>query len=109
MRRDVYKELKRIAQAKGVTNYAAIGRMVDLDMNNPGDRQKISIILDDVNRYEREYKRPMLTAVVIRQDINMPGEGFFECARELGYSWESNNLVFWAHELAEVHNCYKKT
>ena len=104
---DVYAELKRIAQASDVTNYTSIGRMIDLDMGNPADRNRIAKVLDDINHYEHQRGRPMLSAVVVRKDINMPGRGFFECARQLGKQWGSNDLVFWAHELTKVHNYWR--
>lgn len=104
MHQGVYEELKRVARSKNVTNYTAIGNMIGLDMGNPGDRNKIAKILDEVNYYEHQHGRPMISAVVIRQDINMPGEGFFECARQLNKYRESNDLIFWVHELASVHN-----
>jgi hypothetical protein len=104
MHQGVYEELKRVARSKNVTNYTAIGNMIGLDMGNPGDRNKIAKILDEINYHEHQYGRPMISAVVIRQDINMPGEGFFECARQLSKYKESNDLIFWVHELASVHN-----
>lgn len=104
MKQNVYEELKRIAHAKNVTNYTAIGQMIGLDMENPANRNKISEVLDGINHYEHRRKRPMLSAVVIRQDINMPGQGFFECARQLRKYEGGNKSVFWAHELTEVHN-----
>jgi hypothetical protein len=78
MHQDVYEELKKVARSKNVTNYTAIGNMIGLDMGNPGDRNKIAKILDEINYHEHQHGRPMISAVVIRQDINMPREGFLE-------------------------------
>ena len=103
MHQGVYEELKRVARAGDVTNYSTVGQMIGLDMENPADRNRIAAILDEINHYEHQHERPMLSAVVIRQDINMPGEGFFTCARALGKYVGGNDLVFWVHELAEVH------
>jgi len=104
MHKGIYKELKKIARAKELTNYTAIGNMIGLDMGKAADRNKIAEILDEINYYEHQHNRPMISAVVIRKDINMPGQGFFECARTLGKYWGSNDLVFWVHELTQVHN-----
>ena len=81
--------------------------MIDLDMGNPADRNTIADMLDEINHYEHQHRRPMLSAVVIRQDINMPGQGFFECARQLGTYRGSNDLIFWVHELTKVHNYWQ--
>ena len=107
MHQGIYQELKRVARAKDVTNYTAIGQMISLNMENPADRNKIAKILDEINHYEHQHRRSMLSAVVIRQDINMPGKGFFECARQLDKYRGNNDLVFWVHELTEVHNYWQ--
>jgi len=41
-------------------------------------------MLDEINRYEHREGRPLLSAVVVVQEDNKPGEGFFKLARELG-------------------------
>jgi len=41
MHQGIYQELKRVARAKDVTNYTAIGQMISLNMENPADRNKI--------------------------------------------------------------------
>jgi len=107
MQQDIYEELKRVAQSKSVTDYSAVGGMMGLDMDNPADRNKIAEILDEINHYEHQYQRPMLSAVVIRKGINMPGEGFFKCARLLNKHRENNDLVFWVHELTKVHDYWR--
>jgi len=107
MHQRIYERLKEVARARGITNYTDIGRMDNLDMGNPADRNRIAEMLDEINHYEHQQGRPMLSAVVIRQDINMPGAGFFECARGLGKYHGNDDLVFWAHELTEVHNCWQ--
>jgi hypothetical protein len=107
MHQAIYAKLKEVARAKGVTNYTDIGQMANLDMDSPADRNKIAEILDEINYYEHQQGRPMLSAVVIRQDINMPGSGFFECARQLGKYRGNDDLVFWAHELIKVHSYWR--
>jgi len=103
----IYKKLKEIAASRGVTDYTAVGKMIGLSMELPIDRNTISLILDEINIYECENNRPMLSSVVIRQDINLPGEGYFNCARQLGYQ-VNDPVVFWANELIKVHNYWAK-
>lgn len=104
MHHGVYEKLKEVARAKSITNYTEVGKIAGLDMESPADRNEIAAILDDINHYENQQGHPMLSAVVVRQDINMPGAGFFECARQLGRYQGNDDLVFWAHELTRVHN-----
>lgn len=103
----IYKKLKEIATSKGVIDYTTVARIVGLDMELPADRNTISLILDEINLYEHENNRPMLSSVVIRQDINLPGDGYFNCARRFGYQ-VNDPVVFWANELIKVHKYWAK-
>ena len=105
--RIVYQRLIEVARAKGITNYSEVGELVDLDMSTEVGRIRIAQILDDINRYEATRNAPMISALVIRKDINMPGSGFFECARGLGRYRGNSDLLFWIDELKEVHNYWQ--
>ncbi len=107
MHQEIYEKLKEIALAGRITYYNEIAPLDNLNMENPADRNRIAEILDEINFYEHKHERPMLSAVVIRKDINMPGEGFFECAKKLSRYRGSDKVVFWAHELIEVHKYWQ--
>jgi hypothetical protein len=100
----IYEKLIEVASARSITNYTEVGEIAGLNMESPADRNQIAAILDEINIYEDQQGHPMLSAVVVRLDKNMPGAGFFECARQLGRYQGSDDLVFWAHELTEVHH-----
>ena len=107
MNHNVYEKLKEVARAGGITNYTEVGKICGLNMESPADRNEIAAILDDINKHERQQDRLMISALVVRQDKNMPGAGFFECARGLGRYQGSDDLVFWAHELTELHQYWQ--
>lgn len=108
MNQVIYKKLKKIAREKSVIYYSKLGQMINLDMNNPADRNRIAKILDEINRHEvKQYGRPMLSAVVIKKSTGMPGEGFFKCAKDLDKYRGGTDYDFWAHELDEVHNYWQ--
>lgn len=107
--RIVYEKLKEVARNRSVISYSEAGNLIGLDMATEIGRIRIAQILDDINNDEDQENSPMLSAVVIRNDINMPGSGFFECAKGLGKYHGGNDLVFWVHELVRVHNCWSKT
>jgi hypothetical protein len=94
----IYEKLQEVAQAKSITNYTEIGSLVGLEPHNP----ILWEMLDDINRYEHQERHPMLSAVVIVQAENKPGEGFFKLARELGLFLGSDELAFWVKELNRV-------
>ena len=46
----------------------------------------------------------MLSAVAVRQDIGIPGSGFFVLARDLGRYQGGDDYSFWLKERDEVWN-----
>lgn len=80
-----------------------------IDEVSSSARGELYRILDDICRDEHKAKRPLLSAVVIRKDANMPGQGFFDVARELGVfpkgskAKEQERMTFFIQELNRVH------
>lgn len=100
----IRQTLENIARDRNYTTYGTIAPLLALDMANPDHRKQMSDILCAVSEVEHAGGRPLLSAVVIREDKNMPGEGFFTLARELGVQRPSeDDLVFWCRELSHVH------
>ena len=61
-------------------------------------------MLDEIDRDEDAQQRRLLSAVVARAGrYGMPGEGFFNCARDLGYPVDDPR-TFWKAELKRVHD-----
>ncbi|HWP91546.1 MAG TPA: hypothetical protein VNN20_05050 [Thermodesulfobacteriota bacterium] len=58
-------------------------------------------MLGEISTTEHNAGRPLLSAIVVRRDDNMPGNGFFELADELGYDI-SDDTLFWADQLKKV-------
>jgi len=103
MHEQIYEKLKEVARAGTVTYYSDIAPMAGLDMNYPNDRYEIGAILDDINQYERELGRPMLSAVVVHKDTLIPGQGFFTLGRTLGLFVGNDKDKFYIQELHKVH------
>ena len=96
-----------VARAQSTTRYSEIAPLAGLSMDSPADRNTIRLLLDAINDEENRHGRPMLSAVVIRIEDNMPGDGFFTCAARLGrMNTGDDPLTFWLHELRRVHDCW---
>jgi hypothetical protein len=104
MHEQIHEKLKEVAQRSTVTYYSDIAPMADLDMNLPNDRFEIGVILDDINRHERELGHPMLSAVVVHKESLKPGQGFFTLARSLGLFVGNDEDKFYIQELRKVHD-----
>ena len=64
----------------------------------------MSNLLDEISRCEHENGRPLLSAVVIHVDDNMPGNGFFVLAEDLGLFKGRGRFMFFVEELKRVHD-----
>lgn len=51
-------------------------------------------LLEAVSRSEHEHGRPMLSILVVRQQDERPGEGFYGLARDLGWSVDDEEQFF---------------
>jgi hypothetical protein len=106
--RALIDELRKVARAHSTTYYSDLAPIVGIDTENPHFGPLIGRILDDVNRVEFAQGRPMLSAVVILKDSNIPGSGFFTCARELRRYSGKDDLGFWIEELRRVHDYWSR-
>ena len=63
--------------------------------------------LDNINEFERDHGRPMLSALVVNKQSGMPGRGFFRLARSWGLD-TSNPNRFWRRELKRVSKHWRR-
>jgi hypothetical protein len=76
-------------------------------MEKPVDREEIRRILSAISTYEHDQGRPFLSAIVVRKQDNIPGEGFFQLARSLGLFGGNDRVAFFRREVAKVHEIWK--
>jgi len=107
MNQVLYDRLLETARSGRVTSYSDVAPLVGLDMSCENDRTRIGDLLDDISSFEFRNGRPLLSAVVIRADLNMPGAGFFELAARSGLFHGNDRVVFWARELTRVHDYWR--
>ena len=86
----LHKRLIETAKAKKYLSYEEVADMCNLNLSNPDDKNhKLRDILDEINKFENESNRPMLTVVIVHKSpfknkMRMCGQGFFILARQLG-------------------------
>ncbi len=106
----IYDRLKELARKKDLITYGEIAPLVDLNMENPDDRNKMATLLGEISTYEHNDGRPMLSSIVVLAESRVPGEGFFKLARELGIHYgnkEQDNSDFFALESKKVFNYWE--
>ncbi len=106
--RIIYNKLKEVARNQGITNYSDVGNLIGLDMDTEYGRIRIAQILDDINIYENEKDRPMLSSVVILKNGDRPGLGYFKCARGLGKYQGGDDLTFFLEEVKKVYKIWSQ-
>ena len=104
----IYDELRRVAKDGGITRYSDVAPLANLDMDSPEDRNRIADILDEISRCEYADGKPLLSAVVIRKDTNIPGRGFFELAKSLRLPGVDDDVLFWVKEVQRVHDYWRQ-
>lgn len=107
MHQAIYDELRKVAREQRTTTYGDIAPLAQLDMENPYHRTEIARLLGEISTHEHELGRPLLSAVVIGKDTNIPGQGFFTLARELGRYSGDDDVAFFARELSRVFGAWK--
>jgi hypothetical protein len=105
-RDEAHRVMREVARVGGTIRYGELVtriRALHLEANDP----RLAKILDDVSRLEHREDRGMLSAVVVRVDDSLPGDGFFKLAASLGYD-VSDRVVFYAAELERVHTAFAR-
>ena len=100
----IHEELLRVAKSGAFVTYSDIAPLGSLNMDFLPDRNKMGDILDGISVAEHKAGRPLLAAVVIRKDKNMPGTGFFDLAKSLGLYNVGDDLGYWVEESRRVHD-----
>jgi len=99
----IYERLREVARARELITYKENAEMVSLDWRKDyGKCRQIFAILGAISTSEVQQRHPMLSAVAVRQDIRIPGSGFFTLARDLGRYQGGDDYSFWLRERDEV-------
>ena len=64
-------------------------------------------LLGEISKEESKAGRGMLSALVVIKDENIPGSGFFELVKQLGYDTKDHD-TFWAEEVNRIYAAWKK-
>ena len=107
MNQALYEQLCEIARRGSVTRYSEVAPLVGLDMSNPEHRDRMSAVLDQIPRHEHSQGHPLLSAVVIHMDDNIPGNGFFTLAAELNLFQGRDRFMYFVNELQRVHDHWR--
>jgi hypothetical protein len=104
----VYCRLLKAARKKESVSYEEIGQIMDLEAHG-GMAKEIGQLLGEINEDEHNNGRPMLSAVAVEPTTRMPGEGFFQFAKELSRfdgKTDEEKREFWRDEIQRVYEIW---
>lgn len=97
-----YKHLVHLAKNGSTTEYRDLANTLKIDLADSKERAYLSGTLETITRFEVENGRPMLSAIVLAHNKDLPNEGFFVLARELGLLGNNDEEQFHQEMLAAV-------
>jgi len=103
----VYCKLIKAARDKQLITYGEIAKIMRLPPSGDYMAKETGQILGEISEYEHLHGRPLLSAIVVRGDKKMPGEGFFAMSRQLSELEEDmDEWTFWKIELKRVYDTW---
>ena len=104
----VYCRLLNAARKKECVSYEEVGQIMGLEAH-VGMVREIGQLLGEINEDEHRNGRPMLSAVAVEPTTRMPGEGFFQFAKELNTfagETDEDKREFWRDEIQRVYEIW---
>jgi hypothetical protein len=104
----VLRELITAAEFRGVTTYQDIAQIMGLPLKGSHMSREVGWILGEISEDEHRAGRPMLSAVAVNVEF-VPGDGFFELARNLGkLNPQADEVAFWKMERDAVYAAWRR-
>lgn len=101
-----YEVLKEFAKVGKYIRYGNFYSKLGLNTKNPQDRNIGADVLGDINIYTYNKCGCLLSSLVIVEESNKPGKGYFKLAKKLGLLAEGESEDdFWVKQIGE---CFKK-
>ena len=102
----VYEYLITIACGQATTTFREIMPIIGHSPMSTSARIILAGALAEISALENGQGRPLLPAVVLREDDFWPEEGFIDTARKLGRHTGKDDRFFFLNELSAVHDAW---
>lgn len=100
--REIQSILIEVAKTQDIISYSDLVHQMQTTVVDPHS-YALANMLGDVCTLEHQNKRPLLSALVVYKDKTEAGPGFFEIAKELGYSIQDKDQF----HMREITKCYE--
>ena len=99
----ISKALVEVAKDEDCVYYGDIAPLIGVSPRSI----EMNAVLERISRRKHGAGRPLLTAVVIKKTTGMPGNGFFNLARNLGLHDGNRDRKYWLKEIRRVHDHWR--
>ena len=102
----LYARLTQAARDKKFVSYADLSAAIELSLTDAAGLNKLSILLEEIADHELSARRPLLAAIIVNENSNMPGSGLFDYAKRKGLMKpkDKDKLAFFLAEAKKVHD-----
>ncbi len=106
MNEKIYARLTEAAKEKKFVNYGDLSAAISLSLTDAAGVNALNKILEEIADNELANGRPLLAAIIVNENSNMPGAGLFSYAKRRGLMKpkDKDNLAFFLQEAKKVHD-----
>ncbi len=102
----IYARLTQAAKEKKFVSYSDLSAAIELPLTDSAGVNALNLILEEIADHEIANARPLLVAIIVNENTNMPGAGLFQYAKRKGLmkSKDKDTLTFFVTESRRVHD-----
>jgi hypothetical protein len=106
MNKIIYERLTTAAKEKKFVNYNELSAAISLGLTDAAGVNALNNLLEEIADYELANGRPLIAAIIVNENTNMPGAGLFSYAKRKGLMKpkDKDNLTFFLQEAKKVHD-----
>ena len=101
----LYARLTQAAKEKKFVSYADLSAAISQPMTDGAGVNAMTEMLEEIADHELANGRPLLAAIIVNENTNMPGAGLFSYAKRKGLMKpkDKDTLTFFLTEAKKVH------
>ena len=102
----IYARLTQAAKGRKFVSYGDLSSAISLSTTDAAGLNALSVMLEEIADHELAAGRPLLAAIIVNENTNMPGGGLFSYAKRKGLmkAKDKDTLTFFLTEAKKVHD-----
>lgn len=102
----LYARLTEAAKEKKFLSYSDLSAAIQLSLTDAAGVNALNVMLEEIAEHELAHGHPLLVAIIVNENTNMPGAGLFSYAKRKGLMKpkDKDNMTFFVTEAKKVHD-----